>query len=73
MENLTSHKLALLVCLCKDLGILGVKEALKRYWLKAKGPGCQPRAEAIADLSDKNSLFKIKSVTLQAYRTKCSP
>lgn len=73
MENLTSHKLALWVCLCKDLGILGVKEALKRYCCEAKGPGCWPRAEAIADPSDKNDLFKIRSVTLQAYDKKCFP
>lgn len=37
MENLTSDKPALLVCLCKDLGILNIKEALKHCWLQSKG------------------------------------
>lgn len=37
VENLTSHKPALLVCLCKDLGILVVKGALKHCWLQSKG------------------------------------
>lgn len=36
VENLTSHKPALLVCLCKDLSIWGAKEALKHYWLQSK-------------------------------------